>query len=210
MIEHILNDIAQLTPFWLLVVLTFFSYFENIFPPSPSDLVVVVGGSLIGKGVISFFPTLILTTFGSVAGFMTIYYIGSTLDKKVVKAHKLKFIPTEGIEKVEAWFARYGFWIILANRFMPGTRSVISLFTGLSELDIKRTTILCTLSALGWNTLILYLGMIFGSNVKEVDKLLETYSNIVLAITAAAVIIFLIRFFIQKKKKQDIGKNEQK
>jgi membrane protein DedA with SNARE-associated domain len=206
MIEHILNYIAQLTPFWLLVVLTFFSYFENIFPPSPSDLVVVVGGSLISKGIICFLPTLILTTIGSVAGFMTIYYIGSTLDKKVVKAHKLKFIPTDGIEKVEEWFAKYGYWIILANRFMPGTRSVISLFTGLSELEVKKTTILCTLSALGWNTIILYLGMIFGSNVRKVDQLLDTYSDIVLAVTVLAVIIFFTRFFIQKRKKQNIGK----
>jgi membrane protein DedA with SNARE-associated domain len=205
MIEHILNYIAQLTPFWLLVALTFFSYLENIFPPSPSDLVVVVGGSLIGKGVICFLPTLLLTTLGSVAGFMTIYYIGSTLDKRVIKAHKLKYIPTDGIEKVEVWFTKYGYWLILANRFMPGTRAVISLFTGLSELKISRTMVLCTLSALGWNTLILYLGMIFGSNVKKVDHLLETYSDIVLAITALAVIIFFIRFIIKKKKKQNIG-----
>jgi membrane protein DedA with SNARE-associated domain len=146
----------------------------------------------------------LLTTLGSVAGFMTIYYIGSTLDKKVIKAHKLKYIPTEGIEKVEEWFGRYGYWLILANRFMPGTRSVISLFTGLSELKINRTMILCALSALGWNTLILYLGMIFGSNVKKVDHLLDTYSDIVLAITALAVILFFIRFIIQKKKKQNI------
>ena len=206
MIEHILNYIAQLTPCWLLVALTFFSYFENIFPPSPSDLVVVVGGSLIGKGVISFFPTLFLTTLGSVAGFMTIYYIGSTLDKKVVKTHKLKFISIEGIEKVEAWFTKYGYWVIAVNRFMPGTRSVISLFAGLSELEVKRTIILSTLSALGWNMIILYLGMIFGRNVKKVDRLLDTYSDIVLAITAAAIIIYLIQFLIQKKKKQNIGK----
>ena len=206
MIEHILHYIAQLTPCWLLVALTFFSYFENIFPPSPSDLVVVVGGSLIGKGVISFFPTLFLTTLGSVAGFMTIYYIGSTLDKKVVKTHKLKFISIEGIEKVEAWFTKYGYWVIAANRFMPGTRSVISLFAGLSELEVKRAIILSTLSALGWNMIILYLGMIFGRNVKKVDRLLDTYSDIVLAITAAAIIIYLIQFLIQKKKKQNIGK----
>ena len=206
MIEHILNDIAQLTPFWLLVALTFFSYFENIFPPSPSDLVVVVGGSLIGKGVISFFPTLILTTLGSVAGFMTIYYIGSTLDKKVIKANKLKFISTEGIEKVEAWFAKYGFGIILVNRFMPGTRSIISLFAGLRELEVKRTIILSTISALGWNAIILYLGIFFKRYIWKVDKILDTYSDIVLAITVAAVIIFFIRFFIQKKKKKNIGK----
>jgi membrane protein DedA with SNARE-associated domain len=47
--------------------------------------------------------------------------------------------------------------------------------------------------------------MIFGSNVKKVDHLLETYSDIVLVITALAVIIFFIRFIIKKKKKQNIG-----
>jgi membrane protein DedA with SNARE-associated domain len=206
MIEDILSCIVKLSPFWLLVALTFFSYIENIFPPSPSDLVVVVGGSLIGTGVISFFPTLFLITLGSVLGFMTIYYIGSTLDKKVIKTHKLKHIPTEGIEKVEAWFTKYGYWIIVANRFLPGTRSVISLFAGLSELEVKRTIILSTLSALGWNTLILYLGMIFERNVKKVDQLLETYSDIVLAITIAVIIIYFVRFFIKKRKKQNIGK----
>jgi membrane protein DedA with SNARE-associated domain len=206
MIEHILNHIAQLTPFWLLIVLTLFSYFENIFPPSPSDLVVVVGGSFIGQGVISFFPTLVFTTLGSVAGFMTIYYIGSTLDKKVVKTHKLRFIPTEGIEKVETWFAKYGFWIILTNRFMPGTRSITSLFAGLSELEVKRTIILSTISALGWNSIMLYLGIIFERNIKKVDNILDTYSNIVMAITAAVIIIILIRFFIKKKQKQNIEK----
>ena len=205
MIEDILSCIVKLSPFWLLVALTFFSYFENIFPPSPSDLVVVVGGSLIGTGVISFFPTLILTTLGSVAGFMTIYYIGSTLDKKVIRTHKLKFIPTEGIEKVEAWFAKYGYWIIAANRFMPGTRSVISLFAGLSELEVKKTIIFSTLSALGWNIIILYLGIVFGRNVKKVDKLLDTYSDIVLIITIAAIFIYFAWYFIQKKKKQNIG-----
>ena len=205
MIEEILSWIVKLSPFWLLVSLTFFSYLENIFPPSPSDLVVVVGGSLIGTGVISFFPTLILTTLGSVAGFMTIYYIGSTLDKKVIRTHKLKFIPTEGIEKVEAWFAKYGYWIIAANRFMPGTRSVISLFAGLSELEVKKTIIFSTLSALGWNIIILYLGIVFGRNVKKVDKLLDTYSDIVLIITIAAIFIYFAWYFIQKKKKQNIG-----
>jgi hypothetical protein len=43
--------------------------------------------------------------------------------------------------------------------------------------------------------------MVFGSNVKKVDELLVTYSNIVLAITALGITIYLIRFFIQKKER---------
>ena len=83
---------------------------------------------------------------------------------------------------------------------------MISLFAGLSELEFKKTIILSTLSAIGWNILMLYLGMIFERNVKKVDKLLDTYSDIVLTITAAAIIIYFVWYFIQKKKKQNIGK----
>jgi membrane protein DedA with SNARE-associated domain len=201
MVEDILKYISELTPFWLYVALFFFSFVENVFPPSPSDLVVVIGGSLIAEGTIHFVPTLLLTTIGSVIGFMTLFFIGSQLDKKVVHAGKIKFISVESVDKVENWFLKYGYYIILANRFLPGTRSVISFFAGLSRLDIKKTTVLCAVSAIVWNAMIIYLGMIFGYNIEKVDYLISTYNNVAIIITIVVVLFFVIRFFIQRKKK---------
>jgi membrane protein DedA with SNARE-associated domain len=201
MVEDILKYISELTPFWIYVALFFFSFIENVFPPSPSDLVVVIGGSLIAESTIHFIPTLLLTTIGSVIGFMTLFYIGSQLDKKVVHASKIKYISIESVNKVESWFSKYGYHIIVANRFLPGTRSVISFFAGLSKLNIKRTTILAAISAIVWNTIIIYLGMIFGYNIKKVDYLISTYNNIAIIITIAVLLFFVVRFFIQKKKK---------
>ena len=203
MFENIITDISRLTPFWLYVVLFFFSYIENVFPPSPSDLVVVIGGSLISTGTIHFFPTLILTTAGGVLGFMTLYLFGSQLDKKIIRAGKIKFISIEALDKVESWFIKYGFGIILANRFLPGTRSVISFFAGLSELDAKKTVILSTISALVWNAIIIYAGILFGNNIPMVDKYLSAYSNIVLIITAAVVVILILKYFLSKRKKKN-------
>ncbi|HSR18319.1 MAG TPA: DedA family protein, partial [Ignavibacteriaceae bacterium] len=130
MIEEILTHISNLNPFWIYVVLFLFSFIENVFPPSPSDVVVVIGGSLISKSAINFIPTLLVTTIGSVLGFMTLFYIGSMLDKKVLRAGKIKFISLDALDKAEQWFLKYGYFVILANRFMPGTRSVISFFAG--------------------------------------------------------------------------------
>jgi membrane protein DedA with SNARE-associated domain len=200
MFENILSDISRLTPFWIYIALFFFSFIENVFPPSPSDFVVIVGGSLIGTGTIHFIPTLFLTTIGSVLGFMTLFLIGSLLDKRVLHAGKIKFISLEGLDKVENWFNHYGYGIILANRFLPGTRSVISFFAGMSRLELKKTIIYSALSAFIWNSLIIYLGFIFGHNVELVDKYLSTYSNIVLALTGLVLLIFIIRFFYRKKR----------
>jgi membrane protein DedA with SNARE-associated domain len=208
MIEEFLAHISELTPFWIYVSLFAFAYIENVFPPSPSDLVVVIGGSLVGTGTLSFIPTLIITTIGSVLGFMTLFFIGWMLDKKVIKSGKLKFISVEAVLKVETWFKKYGYWVIAINRFLPGTRSVVSFFAGMSRLDIKKTVLLSTLSALIWNFLIIYLGMLFGENVEVVDRYLETYSNIVIAVTAIVVIFFVVRYFFLRKKSEN--KNIQK
>ena len=203
MFEDILNNISNLTPFWIYVTLFIFAFVENVFPPSPSDLVVVVGGSLVSTGVISFIPTLILTTIGSMIGFMVLFYIGSTVDKKIIHSGKFKYIPVEAIDKVERWFKKYGYWVIAVNRFFPGTRSVISFFSGMSMLNVKKTVILASLSAFLWNAIIIYLGYVFGSNVAVVDEYLSTYSNIAIAITVIIVLIIFVKFVIGRMKNKN-------
>jgi len=203
MFEDILNNISSFTPFWVYVTLFFFAFVENVFPPSPSDLVVVIGGSLVSTGVISFIPTLLLTTIGSVVGFMILFYFGSTVDRKVVHSGKYKYIPVDAIEKVELWFKKYGYYVIIANRFIPGTRSVISFFAGMSSLNVKKTLLLAAISALVWNAIIIYLGYVFGNNVKDVDKYLSTYSNIAISITVVVVIILVVKFYLSRKKNKE-------
>ena len=200
MFEDILNQISTFSPIWIYVTLFLFAFIENVFPPSPSDLVIVIGGTLVGTGDLNFILSLIFTTLGSITGFMLMFYIGSTVDKKVIHSGRFRFIPINSIEKVEIWFRKYGYMVIVANRFMPGTRAVISFFAGISNLESKKTTLLCFISALAWNIIMLYLGFIFGDNVAKVDEYLTTYSNIVIVITILIILFFVVRFFFRKRK----------
>ena len=200
MFEEILSQFSSFSPIWIYLTLFFFAFVENVFPPSPSDVVLVVGGSLIGTGVINFILSLLFATLGSITGFMVMFYIGSTVDKKVIQSGRFKYIPINTIDKVEIWFRKYGYFVIVANRFMPGTRAVISFFAGISNLDPKRTFTLCFVSALLWNIIMLYLGYVFGDNVTKVDEYLTTYSNIVIVATAVVILFFIIRLFFRKRK----------
>jgi len=199
MIENILDLFSTFSPLWIYFALFLFAFVENIFPPVPSDLVVLVGGSLIATRVIHFVPTLLFTTTGSVIGFMTIFLIGSQLDKKFIRSGKIKFISVQNLDKAERWFIKYGYIIILANRFFPGVRTIISLFAGLSELDTKKTTAYAVISAVVWNSLIIYCGIIFGKNIHLVDKYLSTYSHAIITLAIIIALIFIIRFFVKKK-----------
>lgn len=200
MLETIISYIGSLDPAWIYVVLFFFSFIENVFPPSPSDVVVIVGASLISSTDLGFIPLLIVTSLGSSLGFILMYYLGYLLSEKVLRSGKLKFIDQASIDKTDAWFNKYGYWLILGNRFLPGTRSVISFFAGVSELNITRTFIYATISAFLWNFLIVCLGEWLGNNVEVIDYYLSTYSRIIIIATVVAAIIFIARYFYKKKK----------
>ncbi len=200
MLEDILLYISSLETTWIYVILFFFAFIENVFPPSPSDVVVVFGATLIASTSIGFLPVLFLTSFGSALGFILMYYVGYFLSEKVLRSGKLKFINADALTKTDQWFEKYGYWIILANRFLPGTRSVISFFSGVHELNVYKTFIFALISAFLWNTIIVYLGMTLGNNVEAIDYYLTTYSNIVVGITIVVIIVLLVKYFWQKKK----------
>lgn len=200
MLEEILIYLSSLEAIWIYIILFFFAFIENVFPPSPSDVVVVVGATLISSTSISFVPVLLITSIGSALGFVLMYYVGYFLSEKVLRSGKLSFVNQDALHKTDEWFSKYGYWIILANRFLPGTRSVISFFSGVHELNISKTFVFALISAFLWNFIIIYLGMAVGNNIELIDYYLTTYSNIGIAITIVVVLFFVIKYFIKKKK----------
>lgn len=204
MLEDIIQYLNTLSPFWVYITLFLFSFIENIFPPSPSDIVVIFGAALIsnGSGDISFAGVLLITSFGSSLGFMLMYYMGKLFGEKILRSGKLKFISKESIDKTDKWFTKYGYKLILANRFMPGTRSVISFFSGISELEPLRTFIYATISAFAWNLIIVSMGAALGNNIELIDKYLSLYGNIGLAITVLVLAVIGIRHLLPKLKQK--------
>lgn len=203
MLESLLSQISDLTPIWIYLTIFFFAYIENLFPPSPSDMVVVIGGSLVGTGSLHLIPVFLFATLGSLAGFLSAFIIGWQFDKKLIHSGKIKFINIQSIDKVENAFRKYGYYLIIANRFLPGTRAVISFFAGMSRLDVKRTSVLSLISSAVWNAFLIYLGFAFGKNIHLIDGYLNTYSNIIISITAVVIVFFIVRYFLRKRKKQN-------
>ncbi len=200
MLESTLLYMSNLDPTLIYLILFFFAFIENIFPPSPSDVVVVVGASLIATTSMGFIPVLIITSIGSSLGFMLMYFVGKIFGEKIIRSGKISFITQEGLSNTDIWFNKWGYKLILANRFMPGTRSVISFFTGVYELEVLKTFTLSTISAFAWNLLIIYAGMFLGDNVETIDYYLATYSTIGVAISVVVILYFVVKYFIKKKK----------
>ncbi len=199
MLESVINYLNVLDPSWIYLILFLFSFIENVFPPSPSDVVVVVGATMIGASGLGFIPILLITSVGSALGFILMYFVGKMFGEKIIRTGKLSFVSEEELKKPDEWFKKYGYKLILVNRFLPGTRSVISFFSGLHELDLGKTFLNSSISAFLWNAIIIYLGMTLGSNVEKIDNYLSAYSNIIFILTGVAVLVAVIYFLVKKR-----------
>lgn len=201
MLETVLNQLRTVDPVWIYLTVIFFAFIENLLPPLPGDVVVIVGASLLAASVWSFIPVVLVTSLASALGFMVMFLLGRYLEERVVSKGKLGFIPFAALAKSKRWFGRYGYWFIAANRFLPGTRSAISLASGVLETRPGRTFGCALLSALLWNSLIICCGMILGANVCLIDRYLSAYHRFIILLTSAAVLVLLVRLAVKKRKK---------
>ena len=206
-INGIVAAMYNAAPAYLYLALFFLAFLENLFPPTPSDLVIAFGGALVGSGKLSMVATIFFATLGSATGFILMYYLGFFLGRELIDSRKLwkipfvgRILPVDKIKTVEGWFIKYGYWIVVGNRFMSGTRAVISFFIGLSELPIQITLPLCAVSALLWNFLLIFSGAQLGHNWRRLEFYLDIYGTFILGIIAIVAIYFVVKFFLRRKQ----------
>ncbi len=196
--QELIRRLSALDPLWVYLSASGIAFLENIFPPLPSDVLVLFVGSLAGIGTIDFTVALLATTLGSTLGFVVMYKVGDWFGLRILETGRLKFIPVEYVHKIEGWFRKYGYVLIVVNRFLSGTRAVVSFFAGMSELSLTATTILSFVSALMWNFLLLFAGLKLGENWQEVAVYIETYSKAITGILLMVVVLIIVRYVLKR------------
>ena len=100
-------------------------------------------------------------------------------------------------------FGKWGYWVIVANRFLSGTRSVISLFAGLFHLNALFVIALSIVSAAIWNGLLLIAGMAVGKNWEIIMNIISQYNKVLIAVTVIIVGYIIYRKYY-KNKSEDL------
>ncbi|MFN4908483.1 MAG: DedA family protein [Bacteroidota bacterium] len=193
MIESLIEFLQGL-PVWAILGMTFaIAFIENLVPPSPSDVLLVFMGSLIGMHVVEFGQVLSVATAGSVIGFITAYGIGRRYGEAIAGSRWVPFVDHDTLAHVERLFDRYHGLIIVSNRFLAGTRAVVAFAAGVSRLPLVRTVIQCGISALVWNALLLYVGMHVGQRWRDVEGYLSAYGWLITGVLAIGIAVWLYR-----------------
>lgn len=209
--QQLVEGIAAWPAFWVYAALFLSAFLENVVPPVPGDLVVVLSAYLVGRGALSWPPVYAATCLGGTAGFLVVYWLGRTRGRGLLTGRGQgggRFLPGHWISprrlaRAEAWLGRYGPWLVLANRFLSGVRSVIALAAGLGGMGWRQVAVLGLLSMALWNGLLLFAGMAVGENWEQVTGLLTRYNRIVVAAVVLAVVILLLRAWSQRRRAVD-------
>lgn len=195
-VREIVEWIQTLSPLYIYLIFTLVAYFENILPPIPGDVLVAFGGYLAAEQVINFVPVLALTTIASVVGFMSMYsvgwYFGDRIEQERSRFWLMRFIDVKYFDKINRWMGRWGQGVILANRFLAGTRSAISLTAGITKTTVYSTIVSSFISSILWNTVLLTFGWVVHENWQIIGHYLNIYGWIVLIMIAIAIVARLI------------------
>lgn len=185
--------------------ITFLIWVENVFPPIPSEAVLLFAGFLTTHSALSPWGMVGFATLGSVLGALVLYAAGRWIGKERLcrlaagKAGRLLHLSGEDIEKANRWFARYETKAVLFGRCIPIVRSLISIPAGISGMRIVPFLIYTVLGSTAWNTLLVWMGRFAGAAWQQSLQYLGWYTRAAAAVLAAACALG-VYFFLKKRK----------
>jgi membrane protein DedA with SNARE-associated domain len=175
---------------------------ENVFPPIPSEVIMGIGGVLVARGVMDFWPLLAVGTIGSTAGNYVWFWIGDKWGYKrlapiVDRLGRWLTLEWEDIEKAQRFFQRHGQWVVLVLRFSPFLRTMISLPAGLSHMKAWKFLLFTFVGAGIWNVLLIKGGEWLGQYLERSQDMMGW---IVLGALGLAIAAYLWRVLTWKPR----------
>ena len=206
-VEGLILQIGDWPPALAYGLLAFSAFLENVLPPVPGDLVVVLSAYLAGRGVLDWLPVYAATCLGGTAGFMVMFTLGRRQGRAFLHRRRGRAVvfSSARLEQAEAWLRRYGGWLVLANRFLSGIRSVIALAAGTGGMPWRKVAVLGLASMALWNGLLLYAGMQVGQNWQAVTDLLARYQRGVFLVFFLVAAALVARWWRRRDRAVDRG-----
>ncbi|MBO1005862.1 DedA family protein [Pseudogracilibacillus auburnensis] len=180
---------------------------ENIFPPIPSEVILLFGGFMTTYTNLTVDGVIITATTGSVLGAIILYGIGMLINiermEKVIDrwGHIIR-LEKEDLHKANAWFENYGYWAVLLCRMVPIVRSLISIPAGMSGMKFWLFLLFTIIGTAIWNTMLVFVGAILGASWKDILSFFEYYSTIVYFLIAIGFILFILVYIHKGKRKK--------
>jgi membrane protein DedA with SNARE-associated domain len=166
--------------------------------PIPDETLLTFSGYLIFKHQLTLMPTMATAFLGSICGITISYTIGRRLGLYFVRTvgRRLSIGPDD-LDKVNAWYRRWGKYALIFGYFVPGVRHLVALMAGSSKLPWVIFMPFAYMGALLWSATFLGLGYGLGETWVHVSTTVHRS----LAVAGGMVFVVLIGLLIVRRRK---------
>ena len=172
-------------PLLIIMVIIMFSTLIS------EDLTCIGAGLLAARGLIGFWPATIACLLGIYIGDIALYLAGRFLGRPAVKKIPFKwFISEKDLKKSARWFAAKGPAIIIATRFLPGSRLPTYFSAGVIRANFWMFSFYFLLAAIVWTPMLVGISKLLGN---ELLNYFSVYSDYALWVFLGAI-LFLVMF----------------
>jgi len=181
--------LAGLSPLTVYVVIGVLTLVENIFPPTPSDVAVALGGFLTQRGHFSPVIIWLVAWATNVTGAVVVYLLARRHGRRFV-ASRLgrRLLPGDAILDMERDYLRFGVVGIFVSRFLPGFRAFVAPFVGLVNLPPLHAILPMVLASALWYGFLTWAGARVGAEWETINRFVGSL-NRTLAILAGLAAI---------------------
>ncbi len=158
---------------------------ENVFPPVPSDLVVLAGGILAERGFLRADIVFLVAWLSNLALALGVYLAAYRYGAGLFSTRWGHWLlrPAQ-LHRMSEFYEEYGTITVLVSRFFPVFRVLVPAFAGISRLGFWRTAIPLMIASAAWYGLLIWAGAFFSRNL---PRLLAPLSTVNATVAVVAV-----------------------
>jgi membrane protein DedA with SNARE-associated domain len=197
MLDRFLDWMVGLPPLATYPILMVLSALENIFPPVPADVAVVLGAFISQRGRTSPVWVGVLCWLANTASSAGMYFLARARGRSFfTRGWASKLMPPEDIDALERAYRRHGVLGIFVSRFLPGVRAAVTPFAGVVGMRPLRARVPAATASAIWYTALVIVGSALGLNWDTARELVDKANRwlaLLSVLVTAAVVFWLWR-----------------
>jgi membrane protein DedA with SNARE-associated domain len=203
LLENLSAFVEQLFAAFDILGIVVIALLENLFPPTPSELIYPLAGKLAFDGDMSLVAVILAGVVGSVIGSLVLYTLGRVMGERRVRNFvrhygmvqfwriRIGIFPLERYERAIVAFQKHGGRIVLIARLMPFIHGIISIPAGVLRMNHFKFVIYTAIGSALWIAPTVLLGYFLGSQWQTVIAILDAYEYLWLALIALVIVYFV-------------------
>jgi membrane-associated protein len=157
-----IGHLGQLIGQYGYLIVAAFIFFEGIAIPFPTDATLITAAAFAARGRLSVPALFAIASTCSMAG-TTVAFVLGRRGGDFFERHSRKVNPAI-LARTRSFFERHGASAIVAGRFIPFARMLISPMAGLSTMSLARFSVFNLIGATLWSATFCAVGYFFGQH----------------------------------------------